>query len=133
VLIRTKATPVLKPIRTVSEMKFTRTPARSNHATKAITATRRAVHVANAQNRTGSPFAKGPRETPISSEIAEVTLMDVWRELQNNQKTRPEKRTAYSPACGGRPASDASPSAEGSRYAASVIPARASPRNQTRL
>lgn len=111
----TSATPVLNPTSTVSEIKLTTTPARTTHATSAIAATRMAVHAASDANRCGSPPARPPSDVPISSEIAEVTVIAVWRELQNSQNTRPEKRQAYSPASGGRPASDASPRPAGSR------------------
>ena len=65
----------------------------------------------------------------MSSEIAEVTLIDVCRELHRSQNTRPPNRHAQSPACGGKPASDASPSAAGNTYAASVTPATRSERH----
>lgn len=58
-----------------------------------------------------------------------VTEMEVWRELQNSQNRRPEKRHAYSPACGGSPANEASPKLAGIRYAAKVMPAKTSLRN----
>src|SRR3954447_18135736 len=90
----TQATPVLNPIRTVSEMKLTITPARISQAASAIAATSRAVHAANAPKRDTSPLASSPREVPISREMAEVTVIEVCRELQNSQKTKPEKRHA---------------------------------------
>jgi len=52
-----------------------------------------------------------------------VTVIEVWRELQNSQKKRPENRQAYKPVSGGNPASDASPNPAGTRYAANVTPA----------
>ena len=91
-----------------------------------------AVAAASALNRVVSPPAISPSDAPTSSDMAEVTVMDVYRELQNSQKTRPENRHAYRPACGGRPASEASPSPAGSRYAASVIPAARSGRDHKR-
>jgi hypothetical protein len=35
-----------------------------------------------------------PSDAPSTSEIADVTVIAVWRELQRSQKTRPEKRHA---------------------------------------
>ena len=67
------------------------------------------MHAASAREARRSPPAISPSEAPTSSEIAEVTVIAVWRELQNSQKTRPENRHAYRPASGGRFASDASP------------------------
>src|SRR6516225_7925690 len=113
-------------------MNLTITPARTIQATNASVATNSAVQVARAPNRAESPFARSPREDPTNSEMAEVTVITVWRELQKSQKMSPEKRHAYKPASGGKPAKDASPNAAGSRYAARVIPARTSPRSQLR-
>ena len=48
VLARCRATPVLKPVMTVSEMKLTRLPARSSQATRPSAATRSAVADARA-------------------------------------------------------------------------------------
>ena len=73
-----------------------------------------------------------PSDVPTSSDMAEVTVIAVCRELQNSQKTSPENMQAYSPASGGSPASEASPMPAGSRYAASVIPAERSARSQSR-
>src|SRR3954466_8481878 len=115
VLISCKATPALNPVMTVSEMNFTMAPARKTQARKAAAATSRAVHDARAANRLGSPFAIPPGLEPIRSEIAEVTVIAVWRELQKIQKTRPEKRQAYRPASTGNPASEASARAAGRR------------------
>jgi hypothetical protein len=56
----------------------------------------------------------------------------VCRELQNSQKTSPPNRHAYNPASGGKLARDASPKPAGRRYAASVMPAKMSLRNQLR-
>jgi hypothetical protein len=36
-----------------------------------------------------------PIDAPISTEIADVTVIAVWRALQNSQNTRPENRQAY--------------------------------------
>ena len=94
VLARYSATPDLKPSITVSEMKLTTTPARTNQASKATVATRKAVQLASAVNRVGSPPAMSPSEEPIKSEMADVTLMTVCFELQKNQKTNPENRHA---------------------------------------
>jgi hypothetical protein len=120
----------LKPTSTVSEKKLTAAPARSAYARNARPATITAVHAASAAARVTSPPAIAPRLTPTSIEMAEVTVTAVCVELQKIQKTRPAKRQEYSPACGGRPASDASPIAAGTRYAASVMPATMSPRSQ---
>src|SRR4030095_6567623 len=111
VLARYSATPALKPIITVSEMKLTAEPARTSHARNPIAAVSSAVQAASAAKRAGSPPARLPSEEPISSEIADVTLTAVCRELHNIQYTSPPARHAYRPACGGRPASEASPSA----------------------
>ena len=94
VLPTKSATPVLKPIITVSEMKLTIAPARTSQATNAIAATSSAVPAASAPKRVGSPPAIVPSEAPTSTEIADVTVIVVWRELQNNQNTSPEKRHA---------------------------------------
>jgi hypothetical protein len=94
VLAINKAIPHLNPTRTLSEIKFTITPALASHAIRAIAPTINAVHDARAQNREASPPARSPSDAPTSTEIAEVTVMAVCRELQNNQKTRPEKRQA---------------------------------------
>lgn len=69
-------------------------PARTIHAMKAMAAVNRAVQAAIAPNREGSPPDNPPSVEPMSSEMAEVTLMDVCRELQKIQKTSPEKRHA---------------------------------------
>src|SRR5215813_10178985 len=123
VLAKYNATPHLKPTRTVSEMKSTTTPALISHERNASTATSNAVQAASAVKRAGSPPENSPSDVPMSSDMAEVTVIAVCRELQNSQKTSPENMQAYSPASGGRPASEASPMPAGSRYAASVIPA----------
>jgi hypothetical protein len=57
-----------------------------------------AVQAANALNRDASPLASVPSVVPNSNEMADVTVIAVCRELQNNQKTNPEKRHEYSPA-----------------------------------
>src|SRR5262245_60271666 len=113
-------------------MKFTMTPAFTSHAMKAINATSNAVPAASAPKRVVSPPAISPSDAPVSNEIAEVTVTTVCRELQNNQKTSPPNRQAYSPASGGKLARDASPKPAGRRYAASVMPAKTSLRNQLR-
>src|ERR1700760_619825 len=129
VLASCSATPALKPIRTVSETKFTIEPACASHAKNAIVAVSRAVQAASAPKRAGSPPVMLPSDEPMSSEIAEVTLIDVCLELQKSQNTSPPNRHAKSPAGGRNPASDASPSAAGSTYAANVTPAARSERN----
>ena len=93
-LARKRATPHLKPIITLSEMKLTIEPAFTAHAMKAMKATSRAVAAARDWKREVSPPAISPSDAPTSSEIADVTVIAVWRELQNSQKTRPEKRQA---------------------------------------
>jgi hypothetical protein len=75
-------------------MKFTITPALASHAMKPSPPTINAVHEARAQNREGSPPARSPSDAPTSTEMADVTVIAVCRELQNNQKTTPEKRQA---------------------------------------
>src|SRR5215475_14763576 len=94
VLAINKAIPHLNPTRTLSEMKFTITPALASQAMNATTPTISAVHDANAQNREASPPARSPSDAPTKTEIADVTVIAVCRELQNNQKTRPENRQA---------------------------------------
>ena len=94
-----------------------------------MAATMIARHAASAACRDGSPPLNSPTDAATSSDNAEVTVMTVCLELQNSQKTSPEKRHAYRPASGGSPASDASPIPAGSRYAASVRPATRSGRS----
>src|SRR4051794_7728633 len=97
-----------------------------------MAATSRAVVAASAACRTGSAPAISASEAPTSSEIADVTVTAVWRELQNTQNASPPNRHEYRPASGGNPASDASPRPAGSRYAASVMPAAISARSHAR-
>ena len=77
VLARKNATPHLKPTITLSEMKFTIEPALANQATKAMSATSKAVPAASALNRLVSPPAISPNDAPTSREMAEVTVMTV--------------------------------------------------------
>ena len=84
----------MKPVITLSEMKFTIAPALASHARNAMSATSNAVAAASAPKRAVSPPAISPNDAPINSEMAEVTVMDVCRELQNNQNTNPPKRHA---------------------------------------
>ena len=70
---------------TDSEMKLTIAPARNKRASKAKTATNIAVAAAREAWRMGSPPEMGPRVAPTSNEMAEVTVIAVWRELVNNQ------------------------------------------------
>ena len=93
-LARNSATPHLKPTITLSEMKLTIEPALTSQAMKATSDTSSAVPAASAPNRLVSPPAISPSDAPISSEMAEVTVMAVWRELQNSQKTSPPNRHA---------------------------------------
>ena len=89
VLMRYTATPHLNPIMTLSEMKLMIEPALISQARRAISPTRMAVPAASAVNRVGSPPEMLPSVEPINSEMAEVTVMVVCRELQNSQKTSP--------------------------------------------
>ena len=75
-------------------MKLTIAPAFTSQATKAIAATVNAVHAASAPKRLASPPAMAPSDEPIKSEIADVTVMAVCRELQNSQKTSPGNKHA---------------------------------------
>ena len=94
VLARNSATPHLNPIITLSEMKLTIEPALTSQAMNAMSATSTAVPAASALNRVVSPPAIPPNEAPMSSEMADVTVMAVCRELQNSQKTSPPNRHA---------------------------------------
>ena len=89
VLARNSATPHLNPIMTLSEMKLMIEPALTSQAMMAMSPTRMAVPAASAVNRVGSPPEMVPSVEPINSEMAEVTVMVVCRELQNSQKTSP--------------------------------------------
>src|SRR5262245_35210229 len=115
VLATNKATPDLKPIITVSDTKLTMAPARTGQARMASAATSNAVAAASGAIRVGSPPARAPSVEPVSTEIADVTVIVVWRELQNSQNSSPENRQAYKPASGGRSASDASAMPAGSK------------------
>ena len=64
------------------------------HAINAMSATSNAVAAANPANREASPLAIPEREEPISTEMADVTVMTVCRELQNSQKTKPPNKHA---------------------------------------
>lgn len=88
------ATPHLKPVITLSEMKFTMAPALTSHATNAISATNKAAAAASALKRVALPPARAPSDAPMSSEMGVVVVMAVWRELQKSQKTSPPKRHA---------------------------------------
>src|SRR5262245_31880458 len=94
VLARNSATPHLKPIMTLSEMKLMIEPAFTNQAMMAMSPTRMAVPAARAENRVGSPPEIVPSVEPINKEMAEVTVMVVCRELQNSQKTNPPNKHA---------------------------------------
>src|ERR1700740_1684819 len=94
VLARKSATPHLNPTMTLSEMKLTIEPALTNQAMMAMSATSKAVPAASALNRVVSPPVISPRDAPTSSEMAEVTVMTVWRELQNSQNTSPPNKHA---------------------------------------
>src|SRR5207247_11165985 len=97
------------------EMTVSIVPALKSQAANAMTPTRRAMQTASARKRDGSPFASPPSDAPSSSDMADVTVIAVCLELQNSQKTSPEKRQAYRPASGGRLASEASASPAGMR------------------
>jgi hypothetical protein len=75
-------------------MKLTIEPALHSQAMKAMSATSTAVPAASAPNRVVSPTAIPPNDAPTSNEMADVTVIVVCRELQNNQKTSPPKRHA---------------------------------------
>ena len=75
-------------------MKFTIEPALTSQAMKAMSATSTAVPAASALNRVVSPPAIPPSDAPMSSEMADVTVIVVCRELQNSQKTSPPNRHA---------------------------------------
>ena len=94
VLARNSATPHLKPTSTVSEKKLTMAPARDRpgHEGDQRDQQRRARRERGVAG--GSPPAISPSDAPTSSEIAEVTVTAVWRELQNSQKTSPPNRHA---------------------------------------
>jgi hypothetical protein len=77
---------------TVSEMKLTRLPARRIQATRPSAATISAVAEARAAYRPAPPPARSPSELPTSSEMAEVTVTAVCRELQRSQKISPANR-----------------------------------------
>jgi len=70
------------------------TPARATQAASASAATSSAVAADSAANRAVSPPARSPIDVPTRSEIADVTVMAVWRELQKSQNTSPENRQA---------------------------------------
>ena len=74
-LARKSATPHLNPTITLSEMKFTIEPAFASHATKAMSATSKAVLAASALNRVVSPPEISPSDAPMSREMADVTVI----------------------------------------------------------
>jgi hypothetical protein len=86
--------PALKPTITLSEKKSVVEPARTIRASTPIAPTMSAVQAASAPKRAGSPPASAPSEEPISSEIAEVTVIAVCREPLNIQYTRAGNRHA---------------------------------------
>ena len=92
VLARNSATPHLKPVITLSEMKLTIEPALTSQAMKAMSATSKAVPAASALNRVVSPPAIPPNDAPTSSEMAEVTVMAVCRELQKQPEDQAAKQ-----------------------------------------
>ena len=75
-------------------MKFTTEPACASQARNAIAAVSSAVLAAIAPKRAGSPPAMLPSDEPMSSEIADVTLIHVCCELQKSQNTRPPNKHA---------------------------------------
>src|SRR5213075_1989134 len=94
VLARKSATPHLNPTITLSEMKLTIEPALTSQAMKAMSATSKAVPAASALNRVVSPPPISPSDEPTSRDMAEVTVIDVYRELQNSQKISPANKHA---------------------------------------
>jgi len=87
----------LDPTRTLSEMKFTITPCLGSHAMKAsaLDNQRRLMQPAPKIVKR-SPPARSPSDAPTSTEIADVTVTAVCRELQNNQK-QVRKRDRHEP------------------------------------
>ena len=85
-LASVKATPALNPMSTVSDTKFTSEPARMSHAMNASAATIKAVHAASPPKRLASPPAIVPSVVPMSSEIADVTVMAVCFELHSARR-----------------------------------------------
>ena len=79
---------------TLSEMKFTMTPAFASHAMKAMNETSNAVPAASALKRIVLPPVISPSDVPMTSEMAEVTEIAVYREPQKAQKTRPPNKQA---------------------------------------
>ena len=76
-------------------MKLTAEPARASHAMKAISADeQRGAGRQRAESAPDRHRPGPPSDEPISSEIADVTVIDVCRELQKSQKTSPPKRHA---------------------------------------
>ena len=115
VLARKSAIPHLKPTRTVSDTKFTTTPAFASHPMKYKLPVISAVQAAKAAKRRRHHPASSPSDAPTSREMADVTVIAVCRELQNNQKISPANMQAYRPASGGRLANEASPKPAGMR------------------
>ena len=70
------------------------TPALASQAMKAISDTSNAVAAASAANLVVFPPVISPSDAPITSEIAEVTEIEVCREPQRIQKTRPPNKQA---------------------------------------
>ncbi len=93
-LARKSATPLLKPVITLSEMKCTITPAFASQAMKAMSDTSKAVPAASAAKRITSPPVISLSDEPMTSEMAEVTETVVKREPQKIQKMSPPNRHA---------------------------------------
>jgi hypothetical protein len=73
---------------TLSEIKWTITPAFASHAMKAMNETSNAVPAASAPKRIVLPPVISLSDVPMTSEIADVTETAVYREPQKIQKTR---------------------------------------------
>src|SRR5437899_4978733 len=88
VLARKSATPHLNPVITLSEMKWTKTPAFASQAMKAMNETSNAVPAASAPKRIVLPPFISLSDVALTSEMADVTETAVYREPQKIQKTR---------------------------------------------
>src|SRR5262249_46423071 len=102
VLARKSATPHLKPVMTLSEMKCTMTPAFTNHAIKAIRETSKAVAAASAPKRAVSPPVIAASDEPMRSEIAEVTETAGEGETKKKQNTKTPNKKAERPTSGSK-------------------------------
>src|SRR4029453_1757432 len=94
VLARKSATPDLKPVMTLSEMKCTMTPAFASQAMNAMSETSKAVPAASAPKRVVLPPLISTSDEPMTSEIGEVREKKGEREPQKIQKTNPPNKQA---------------------------------------